>query len=198
MTNQRTRLPIRRFAAFSARGSASALLLWSGASHASPEYTDALQNALGMECPPRCTLCHQSNEGGLGTVRPRSFGEVAVAVADLQPEDVDGLLCALRLLDPACDDEALPACAAEGQSCLAADTDADGTADVDELRIGSDPNVPGEGVLCSAAFGCSATIAPPLGHASSGLAGWVLGGLVASLSMAARRAAKRREDVRRR
>lgn len=136
-------------------------LLCSGEAHASPGYTEALQKALGIDCPPRCTLCHEDNEGGLGTIRPASFGEVVVAVGDLEADDEARLRCTLLLLDPACEEP--PECATEGQSCIAADTDADGMTDIEELKAGRNPNVPGEGVLCGAAFGCGAQVAPRSG-----------------------------------
>jgi hypothetical protein len=157
---------------------------------ASPEYTDTLRSALDLDCAPRCTVCHEDSQGGLGTIRPGSLGETLVRVADLGPEDPDRLACALQLLEPSCEEP--PACAAAEQTCFPADTDADGMADVDELRAARDPNTDGVGFLCGPAYGCGAQLSPPAAETpASGVLALALAGCVAA-SRLARRALGRR------
>jgi hypothetical protein len=145
------------------------ILLGANHGHASPSYPGAIQSALGLDCPPRCTLCHQDRQGGEGTVRSSTFGETLITVAELGGDDEATLRCALELLEPGC--ESAPACALPGQTCLPADTDGDGVGDIDELRMTRDPNVDGEGLLCGAAYGCGAHLAP----ADTAWAPWLSG-----------------------
>lgn len=133
-----------------------ALLAVSPSAQASPNYTQTIQDSLGLDCPPRCTLCHQDNQGGTGTIRPGSFGEAVVYVAELGQDDEAKLRCALQLLEPGCEEP--PPCAAPEQTCFIADTDADGLTDIDELRQLRNPNTSGEGVLCGASYGCGAEL----------------------------------------
>lgn len=167
-----------------------ALLAASPSAQASPEYTQTIRDSLGLDCPPRCTLCHQDNQGGLGTIRAGSFGETVVYVAELAEDDDAKLRCALQLLDPGCEEP--PPCATEEQACFVADTDADGVTDIDELRQLRDPNTAGEGVLCGASYGCGAELAASREPAGTG-AGWLTAaaGIVALRAMRARRARSR-------
>lgn len=75
------------------------------------------------------------------------------------------------------------------------DSDADGVGDVDELRVGDDPNAPDRS-LCALAprYGCGAQVAP---RSASGPATWgalalLLGLGVAWRSLGLRRARRRR------
>lgn len=144
-----------------------ATLLHAGPGHASPSYPEVLQSAIGLECAPRCTLCHEDREGGTGTIRTSTFGETLVNVVELGEDDESTLRCAMQLLDPSC--ELPPACAGPDQECFATDTDGDGVGDIAELRDTRDPNVDGEGLLCGATYGCGAELAP------RGTASWVAG-----------------------
>jgi len=161
----------------------TAAALYAPTAAASPDYPDELQAALGLACPPRCTLCHQDRQGGLGTIKAASFGETVMNINEVGADDAAGLRCALELLAPECDDDAPPACAATEQRCFAADTDGDGMRDVDELRAQRDPNQDGEGFLCGATYGCGAELSPPAapsGWPLVAVSGAVLVGIVAS------------------
>lgn len=115
-----------------------------GSAAASPIYPDEIQNHLGGSTPiPSCTICHESILGGSGTVT-RPHGEAMIA-AGLFADDVASLYHALDELD------------ASGL-----DSDGGGVNDIDELRDGTDPNVPSDdgtgphGPL-RYGFGCSQT-----------------------------------------
>jgi hypothetical protein len=106
------------------------LTLLLSAAHASPDYPGHLQTEQGVPCAPPCTLCHDSNLGGTGTVTS-DFGQALLARGLTGGSSFDTL------------DAALTALADEGL-----DGDGDGTPDVDELLSGDDPNVDG-GALCA-------------------------------------------------
>ena len=93
---------------------------------ASPGFPLELKNTLGAPVVPQCTICHQTNVGGVGTV-VKPFG-VAMQEHGLVLEDVPSLHSAL-----------------DGMRTDAVDSDGDGTIDVDEVKAGDDPNVAGTG-----------------------------------------------------
>lgn len=105
-------------------------LLPAGQTHASPSYSPALARALDMRCPPACTLCHTSAQGGLLTANT-PFG-IAVRRANL----------------PCCDANALPRVLATLEA-NATDSDQDDIPDVLELRNGTDPNSDAESLACA-------------------------------------------------
>lgn len=158
----------------------SALVIFGAAARvdASESYPGVMQEELDMPCAPPCTVCHQSNQGGVGTIKPDSFG---AAVLDR----------GLRFRDDACIPEVLAAVesGAMGNACegmldtssgTAVDSDQDGTSDVQELREGTDPNGSANASLCALTYGCGARIAPEprasrwpwLSAASLGLVAW--------------------------
>lgn len=96
---------------------------------ASSVYPGELAAAASMPCTPTCTVCHDSNAGGAGTV-VQPFGAAMMDEGLTGGGDVASLTSALA------------AVAAAG-----VDGDGDGVADVDELAAGDDPNVDG-GALC--------------------------------------------------
>lgn len=108
-------------------------LLVSGRAHAQPEYPSKLRTAVQMQCTPGCGLCHLNPNGG-GNRNP--WGNER------------GIL--VRLADVATQLAKLPN----------PDFDHDGTADVDELRKGSNPGVPGPSSICIPEYGCGARLAP--------------------------------------
>jgi len=135
----------------------SALGLVASPAAASPTYPGVIQGELDSRCAPPCTVCHQTNQGGLGTIAPDSFGAAMVRFGGLTAADEDALRCALRLLDPECNSH--PACAPESLDCVSVDSDGDGRADVAELRDSADPNASGNGPLCGPRYGCGAKMA---------------------------------------
>ncbi len=128
------------------------LTLGATASLASSSYPSAVKEHLSATTAPSCTVCHATNSGGFGTVT-RPFG-VTMMAAGLGSGNVDSL------------NNVLDAVEAEGS-----DSDGDGRADIDELRIGADPNdssdggeVPVDNGAKDAlryGFGCSAGGVPP-------------------------------------
>lgn len=51
------------------------------------------------------------------------------------------------------------------------DIDRDGMGDIDELRLGRNPNIAGSRELCVVTYGCGARIAPPNDSSSAALLG---------------------------
>ncbi|MDP2311016.1 MAG: thrombospondin type 3 repeat-containing protein [Pseudomonadota bacterium] len=96
---------------------------------ASSSYPAALEDELGMPCAPTCTVCHETNAGGPGTVL-KDFG-LALMARDLTGgADIPSLQAALAAME-----------------ADAVDSDGDGMSDLDELAAGADPN-PGAAVFC--------------------------------------------------
>lgn len=105
---------------------------------ASSSYPPALEDELDMPCAPTCTICHESNAGGQGTV-VQEFGLAMMGHELTGGSDIPALQAALG-----------------GMHTDAIDSDADGTLDADELAAGSDPN-PGGLPFCDVvvpAYGC--------------------------------------------
>jgi hypothetical protein len=125
-----------------------AALLWTASGQASPMYPGALKDdikaltGLDMPCTPPCTLCHADLQGGRGTVI-KPFG-VSMMNNGLTYQDTASLARALTAV-----------------KAKAVDSDGDGVADIDEISVGHDPDVNGDGQLCGAApqYGCGARIA---------------------------------------
>jgi hypothetical protein len=117
----------------------AALVSFSRAGHAAPDFPTLLAQQLNMPCPPPCTICHQDLAGGFSTV-VKPFGRAMMA-AGLTPVD-STMAPALSSLEKA-----------------QTDSDGDGTDDVLELSAGTDPN--GSADLCSLTprYGCGAHIA---------------------------------------
>jgi hypothetical protein len=107
--------------------------------HASAVYPGQVSDDLAMACVPQCTLCHETNVGGAGTV----VSEFGLALVDrgLTGGGQVELLTA-----------ALDALALDG-----VDSDGDGVIDTDELAAGENPN--GGDPLCGGSvveptYGC--------------------------------------------
>ncbi|MDP2315490.1 MAG: hypothetical protein Q8P41_21510 [Pseudomonadota bacterium] len=98
------------------------LSLFLASAWASSPYPGVLESELGMPCAPTCTVCHESNSGGGGTVT-RDFGMALMA------HGLSGMGHTATLT-----------AALDTMATDAVDSDGDGTTDLDELVEGSDPN----------------------------------------------------------
>jgi hypothetical protein len=99
-----------------------ACALSSSVASASPIYPITMRSKLGLSQLPPCTLCHQSDLGGAGTVTTR-FGRTLLANGATGTNATALLDSTLDRLDAA-----------------GTDSDGDLIPDIDELRMGSDPN----------------------------------------------------------
>lgn len=105
---------------------------------AEAEFPGKLRAAVQMQCTPGCGLCHIDPNGG-GARNPWGNERgVLITIADIAKQ-------LAKLPNP--------------------DFDHDGTNDVDELKKGSNPGVPGPSSICIPEYGCGArlarTAAPP-------------------------------------
>jgi len=123
---------------------ASATLLVSGVSQASPDFPGEIATLLGMQCPPPCTLCHASPQGGDMLDKPWVGG---MLTGGLKAQQVATVGPALGYV--------------ESQGT---DSDTDGTADVAELRVQRNPSITGtttpDEILCPPQYGCGARVSP--------------------------------------
>ena len=103
--------------------------LLSASAFASPTYPPTIQSDLGLAQAPDCTLCHRDQLGGAGTV-VRPFGRTLIDHFQLTGNNNVALLKA----------------ALAGDDAQNLDSDGDGVTDIDELRMGTNPNVGVSGV----------------------------------------------------
>jgi len=105
---------------------------------ATPNFPAAMQRDLGLQAPPRCSVCHATESGGAGTV--------------VQPFGVYLLSRGLRAYDESSLRNALLAAAGEAHT-----SNGDGVLDADALKQGLNPNAPKgtEGGSLTPAYGCS-------------------------------------------
>jgi hypothetical protein len=95
---------------------------------ASPTFPPAIKSDLSLSYDlgtTHCVICHQTNSGGIGTV-VHPFG-LAMKAAGLHLEDLTSLQNALNTLD-----------------ANKTDSDCDGTPDIEQIKMGRDPNPPGD------------------------------------------------------
>jgi len=136
------------------------LFTWITASAlASVVYPAEVADKAGMSCTPSCTICHETNGGGSGTV----VHEFGMAMMD---RGLTGGSAIDRL------DTAFDQLAADG-----VDSDGDGVADTEELAAGDNPNdatsICGGDAALTPTYGCFNTAASPMSVVG------VLGGLLA-------------------
>ena len=112
-------------------------LLATAALLATPDFPAVIQRDLDLQAPPRCTVCHATDEGGAGTaVRP--FG-IYLRSRGLRPFDEGSLRAALA------------AAVGERHSSSGGQL-----TDIDALKAGQDPNGASESEL-TPAYGCSSS-----------------------------------------
>ena len=128
--------------------------LLSSSAFASPTYPQGIRSYLQLTDAPDCTLCHRDNFGGTGTVI-RPFGRTLVDHFQLTGNNNVTLLKA----------------ALAGDDAQNLDSDGDGVTDIDELRMGTDPNVGASGLEAGPSVplpetGCALAVRNPVGGAT--------------------------------
>ena len=105
--------------------------------HASPEFPAALRSALDMPCTPVCTICHNTPDGGKGTVG-KHFGQVlwGRGLVPGDPSSVKKAVDSLRAADPTT-----------------------ASALFDALSKDIDPNLGEPYNACGPSYGCGASVA---------------------------------------
>lgn len=100
-----------------------------------PGFPAGIDAELSLQYFPPCTICHQDDLGGAGTV-VKPFGNAMIA-RGLEPDDNQSLIDALAAMESD-----------------AVDSDSDGVGDVQELRNKTDPNGSGAFDGPSPIYGC--------------------------------------------
>ncbi len=126
----------------------------SHSAHASPTYPPTIKLDLDLAQVPDCTLCHRDQLGGAGTVI-RPFGRTLIDHFQLTGNNNVALLKAALASD-------------DSQNL---DSDGDGVTDIDELRMGTNPNVGASGVEAGPDVplpetGCAFAVRSPAGDAA--------------------------------
>jgi hypothetical protein len=135
-----------RFVARWSRALPVALVFWAAPALARPDFPEAIQNQLGLDCPPPCWLCHASAAGGGPTDKPFP---IAMLKNGLKPNDPESAKTAAQtILDAG----------------AAVDSDGDGVNDSQELKDQRNPNINGndenDTLACPPEYGCGARVAP--------------------------------------
>ena len=164
---------------------AASMLSSSAPAFASLSFPPVIQNQLALAKAPDCTLCHRSDAGGVGTVI-RPFGRTMMTQFGLQSANLASLRAALS-----------------GSEAAQFDSDGDGTSDIEELRMGSDPNVGVSGVEAAPEVplpqtGCALGARSPGPSPAGGVAALAVGLLGLALMRRGSRHATRSSRVRNR
>jgi len=146
----------------------AATLLGSRQAAATSGFPNQIKSELSMPSVPSCALCHATPAGGGPVTQP--FGQSMVA-RGLRAGDGASLSTALQALE------------AEGT-----DSDGDGLGDIEELRMGLDPNFSGDANSVPPQYGCGARVAA---HAPVGSSSVVAGLFIALALLTRRRRSKR-------
>jgi hypothetical protein len=119
---------MRRSSILSAAATALFVAAFARGADASPTFPAAIKTDLNLSYDlgtTHCIICHQSNTGGIGTVVHPFV--LAMKAAGLHLEDLTSLQNALTTLD-----------------MNGTDSDCDHTPDIEQIKMGRDPNPPGE------------------------------------------------------
>jgi hypothetical protein len=130
----------------------AAVILYSSAAAANRKFPGILAERLHMPCAPTCLVCHDSENGGLNTLRTITvngqqlpgFGKHIKSACPVDGLNENSLL-----------DDSVWACVVDVSQM--SDLDGDGVPDLQELTIGQDPNDPADHPLCTdqPAYGCA-------------------------------------------
>jgi len=137
------------------------VLATAGSAAASPVFPDAIKSHLALSYSPSCAICHEGGRGGTGTVTT-PFGRAMMA-RGLKAGDTAALTSALDQM------------AAEK-----VDSDGNGVSDIDQLKMGKDPNG-GSGVAMGAPpveYGCGGATVARANNGDGMLIALIVGGLV--------------------
>jgi len=109
---------------------------------AKPEFPPDIAHHLSASVVPACSICHlEGKTGGITVVTPFAMALRAHGFTDSE----DSLNSAL-----------------DGMQSDGTDSDGDGTSDVEELRLGTDPNSPVPGATTAdPTYGCNLASRPP-------------------------------------
>jgi len=159
--------------------------------HASPDYPPEVRKALNAQfkvdsyCVPQCTVCHNTNTGGFGTlnvfgVNLKYYGKLVA----YNPGKVTEAFDTYFKLTPPAEEPQVATVFLDGTSRPFFDSDRDGISDYTELQDSDSPSLPlprGEKELCpDIKYGCFARIAaapPPADRYGVFAAGLVVLGL---------------------
>lgn len=130
-----------------------------------PEFPGEVDKALGLTCPPPCTICHLMTTPQKGDSADQLFANNVRASATLLkggPYDEDFIRdnigkIVLRLEQAPCPNEDDKSCEAT-MPCGVCNTDGAGEGDIVEIRAGQNPNNSSE--LPCVEYGCGSRIAP--------------------------------------
>jgi hypothetical protein len=168
---------------FAALGVTLATLAAAAPAAAYPEAPGILQEELDLACLPSCLLCHTRPEGGRGFTRGgadtqlpgkqgyASFLSNLVAASGPGFPKVSNLAAYLVAFQKVPCGGPMNTMNPMGLPC---DSDLDGAEDIEELKVGTDPDVPdkpGEFSCVTPRYGCGGSIQPlPQGESDVGRA----------------------------
>jgi hypothetical protein len=165
-----------------------ALLFAPAPALAYPTFPGAMQEQLGMECPPSCLVCHTRIEGGKDFVKAAETSFVQnlmfigrQAKLPITSDDPDQFK---KLLEK----YATEPCAAGAPPC---DSDADGRSDIAELKLNQDPESVRDALPDCVQYGCGAHIAPKAPVNVSGSSAGAVCALLGALVVFGRRVRRR-------